>query len=295
MTLKYVVTAPARSGTTYAATVLSEAGAQCGHESVFNSWGRDYASPPRWQNEQYWWGDSSYVAAPFMDRIKADGLKVVHLVRPPLDMIRSVVGIAHVGNIDNAWVRFLDHHCHITQLPPGPQRAAAYWVRWNEMIEAGSPDLTWKLHEISADEILELGMVADIDIDPFDALTAVAETPTDLNHRNRAEWVTIDHLGSMKDPVCAVAERLGVPLEIGDLGTPGSGTAGVPAQDPVGLEDDGGSFEDFLVLNHVGAGWYELVDSGGDVVDKVRGKADAEARRDELSRGTTDEDAEGGT
>lgn len=274
--MKYVITAPARSGTKYVATLLSEAGMKCGHENVFNSWGSNYTRAPRWQDESHYYGDSSFIVAPFIPEVKHK-LATVHLVRPPLDVIRSIVGIAHVGNNRAPWVQFLNAHINITQFPPGPQRAAAYWVRWNRLIRDHNPDLTWAVTDITSDDILELSMVAEVDVDPIEAVNAVAETDRSINHRQRAEWVNLDHLGRLRGEVEALAEEFGVPLESGDP---------VEGAEPVGYVADEIQVHkptDDILLSHLGAGWYELIEVGSNrVLDKIRGKEAAEARMAEL-------------
>lgn len=272
--MKYVVTGTARSGTKYAATVLTEAGMKCGHEMVFDSWGGNFTTTPRWRDESAYYGDSSFIAAPFIPEVKGQ-LKVVHLVRPPLDVIRSIVGIGHVGDNRSPWVQFLNAHINLTQFPPGPQRAAAYWVRWNRLIQHHKPDVTWDVNDITADDILELSMMTEIDVDPGDAGRAVQSTDRAINHRQRADWVNLDHLGRVRDEVVSLADKLGVPLESSAY------VASVDSGDdeePVGVAGGNG-----ILLSHLGAGWYELINvETNEVIDKIRGKEAAEARMAEL-------------
>ncbi len=207
--MKYVVTAPGRSGTKYTATLLTNAGLNCGHEKVFTGWGPNGRRCPDYSTTEYD-GDSCFIAAPFLEEI-GDDLVKVHLIRPPLDQIRSVVGLAHVADLTRPWVSFLNIHTGIGQLPPGPQRAAAYWLRWNAMIEPHA-DLTWKLHDIDVNDLGQLATMAELDFLVGDLEEAVATTDRTINHRERAEWVEMEHLGPMAEPVMHAAERYGVPL-----------------------------------------------------------------------------------
>lgn len=287
--MKYVVTGPARSGTKYVATLLSEAGMKCGHEGVFNSWGSNFTRAPRWQDETDYLGDSSFIVAPFIPEVKGK-LKVVHLVRPPLDVIRSIVGIGHVGDNRAPWVQFLNAHINLTQFPPGPQRAAAYWVRWNRLIRHHEPDLTWDVTRITSDEILELAMLTEIDVDPAAAGRAVQSTDRAINHRERADWVNLDHLGRVRDEVVALADQLGVPLESSE--SEGHEPAGYVADEinewkgeevETPLDHNVVKTEGGVLLSHLGAGWYELINvETNEVIDKIRGKEAAEARMSEL-------------
>lgn len=279
--MKYVVTGPARSGTKYVATLLSEAGMKCGHEGVFNSWGSNFTRAPRWQDETDYLGDSSFIVAPFIPEVKGK-LKVVHLVRPPLDVIRSIVGIGHVGDNRAPWVQFLNAHINLTQFPPGPQRAAAYWVRWNRLIRDHGPDLTWDVTDIQPDDILELAMLTEIDVDPADAVRAVESTDRMINHRQRADWVNLDHLGRVREEVITMADRLGVPLESSAYVAPVEDDD-APSDDHEPLDHNVVATEDGILLSHLGAGWYELINvETNEVIDKIRGKEAAEARMSEL-------------
>lgn len=207
--MRFVVTGCGRSGTQYVSHLLTAAGLDCGHESVFNAWPA-MGLQPDWRQTTLD-GDSSYIAAPFAAELAAE-LAVVHLIRPPLDHIRSVVGIQWLHHHRNPWVQFLNHHCGLLRYPPGPVRAAWYWLEWNRLVEpyAGS---TWRLHEIGADDVQQLATVVSTDLDEERLDAALEGTSRSLNHRNRDESIVLDDLGPLRGRVIEQAERYRLPLE----------------------------------------------------------------------------------
>jgi len=139
------------------AEALRALGHACGHEELFTP---DTTAVPDFGDAQ---GDVSWLAAPFLNDLP-DGTLVLHQVRDPLATIRSIVGVRmfqtkphplmqlryrlqyhHIRfarPITNArFIRFAATHCPgIFDLPDETSRAAAYWVRWNRMIEKAASD-----------------------------------------------------------------------------------------------------------------------------------------------------------
>lgn len=93
--LAYVVTGLAGSGTGWASAVLTAAGSSCGHEAVFTGHPWDTAGG-RWTTRHRLPvgpgldGDSSWKAAPYVAELD---VPVVHLVRDPLAVVRSLSGL----------------------------------------------------------------------------------------------------------------------------------------------------------------------------------------------------------
>lgn len=90
--LSYLIVSTPRSGTRYAARLLSAAGLQCGHEQAFGF--RKLWSEVGWRLERNdregVWGDSSWLAAPFLDQVPED-VAIIYQMRNPLDTIRSII------------------------------------------------------------------------------------------------------------------------------------------------------------------------------------------------------------
>lgn len=208
--MRYLITGCGQSGTTYTAALLTAAGLDCGHEAIFNRWTPGYGTCPDFTAAGPA-GDSSFAAVPFLGRVP-DDVTVVHLVRPPLDVIRSVVGR---GQMDAPrhwpWVRYVDHYTGILRVPVGARRAAVYWLGWNELAEARA-DVRWSLGGIGVDDLADLASRAGLDFDSARAEHAVEVTPRDIGSGSRAD-VGMYHLGRFAGQVADVADRYGLPLE----------------------------------------------------------------------------------
>ena len=76
--MRVLITGTGRCGTGWMARALTAAGAPCGHEAAFTA---------RRHGDCDWVAESSWLAAPYLDRL--DGVYVVHLVRDPLKTIAS--------------------------------------------------------------------------------------------------------------------------------------------------------------------------------------------------------------
>lgn len=162
---------------------------------------------PQWRNTDLL-GDSSYVAAPFLADLSE--LTVVHLIRPPLDHIRSVCGIGWLGNPRNPWVAFIDHFADVLRYPAGPQRAAAQWLAWNALVEPHA-DLTWRLPDIDHMAIRDLAEMIDAEPNEKKIESALERTSKRTNHRKRAA-VEFDDLGPLRDVMAERAEKYKIPL-----------------------------------------------------------------------------------
>lgn len=207
--MRFVVTGCGRSGTQYVSRLLTSAGLDCGHEAVFNAWPA-MGLQPDWRDAPLD-GDSSYIAAPFTAELAAE-LTVVHLVRPPLDHIRSVVGIQWLHHHRNPWVQFLHYHCGMLTYPPGPVRAAWYWLQWNRMAERHAY-LTWRLHDLDAADVMDLAEAISVEMDPEQLDLALESTSLKTGHGDRDETVTLESLGPLRQQVIEQAARYRMPLE----------------------------------------------------------------------------------
>lgn len=162
MNLKVVVTGTGRCGTNYMANVLTSLGLHCGHEAVFDISGWERAEEiirgdRRPENsdiskdgeilsdESRIEGDSSYAAAPFLDRVDST---VIHLVRNPISVVASMTGSGFRNFAEPFPVNYEDmpdHFAHesfiFRHVPdlcndmPQIDRACLFYLRWNEMIE----------------------------------------------------------------------------------------------------------------------------------------------------------------
>ena len=216
--IRYVVTGCGQSGTMFAARLLSAAGLDCSHETVFSGWGPDYETAPDWRGSGRL-GDSSFSAVPFLGELGGD-VVVVHQVRAPLDQIGAVAG---QGLLDQSpvppWVRFVDHHVGILDVAPGLRRAAAYWLRWNDAVGSAA-DIRWGLQSIGdptagASLIHKLSDRVGVSVDRSRVLAAVQAVPGNVNSRaHKRRPVLLDDLGGLADEVRVAAARWQVPLSV---------------------------------------------------------------------------------
>jgi hypothetical protein len=164
--LRYLVTGTGRCGTVYLSHLLTSVGISCGHESVFNVHGlipalrkltgldkchnsfcsNESEYPKVIENLQ---AESSYMAAPYLSTGLFHGGRVIHLVRNPIQVITSFSkGLRYFQSEEPTWIDKsgevvpCEYHKFIYQfipelaVPMDPlNRAALYYIRWNEMIE----------------------------------------------------------------------------------------------------------------------------------------------------------------
>ena len=212
--MRFVVTGCSQSGTGYVAQLLMNAGLPCGHEAVFNRWNPGYATRPRLDTTaaKALKGDSSYAAAPFLKETPT-GWAIVHLVRPPLDVISSVVGRRQLDHPRRwKWALFVDHHADILAEPPGSWRAAAYWVRWNQLVEPRA-HLRWNVEAITLDDLQALADLTNLTLDRDKGADALANTPRTIGAQpDMRAPVTLAHLGRWAEPVVNLAAAYDLPI-----------------------------------------------------------------------------------
>jgi hypothetical protein len=163
--LSYLVTGTGRCGTVYMSRLLTSVGIVCGHETIFDYCGIHGARRRINQEETLRFSivssmgfenpdaknivaDSSYMAAPFLDCDLLQDTKIIHVVRNPIDVINSFCN--HIYYFDNllvGWKESMVYENFIyTFLPelkiqmPQYDRAALYYIRWNQMIEKNKCD-----------------------------------------------------------------------------------------------------------------------------------------------------------
>lgn len=165
--LKCVITGTGRCGTLYGAMLLDSYGIACGHESVFTNSGLrkhiiNTKNPPTspiskrqcgtWLKNKKLEADSSYMAAPYLDQVEGS---VIHFIRDPLKVISSFVrGMHYFWNTkpSNQYERFI--YSHLPQLSHkmrAVERAALYYLDWNELIVKKIIGKNYVMHNIDSD------------------------------------------------------------------------------------------------------------------------------------------------
>jgi hypothetical protein len=150
--------------------VLSRLGLRCGHEVVFGPATRSF---PGFGTQH---GDSSWLAVPFLDQLPTgeDGAVVLHRVRHPLKVVRSLLGVRFFDDRSSAFlsadVAYTTVKWRVREVlmalgevepsdkgarpharyrayvrtfapevwpePTPAERALRYWVGWNRRVEA---------------------------------------------------------------------------------------------------------------------------------------------------------------
>jgi len=195
MKLKYLVTGTGRCGTVYMARLLTSLGIPCGHESVFDSSGVEYAidrlsgnrplvlshisqfncNAENWLELETIMAESSYMAAPFLDHECLRDTIIIHIVRHPVRVVNSFCNYHGYFRAANAqenerchvWEKFI--YGHIPQLQEELSqydRASLYYVLWNKMITNKLLNRGFLFHKIEDDPRLVLDFL-DISADDF--------------------------------------------------------------------------------------------------------------------------------
>lgn len=146
---KFVVTGCSRSGTKYMAKLLSEIGHKCSHERIFNFYRFRTLTG---QQENFFkdftelQGDSSSDAVLFFNELPF-GTIILHQVRHPISVIRSLMGIRFFADPYQPSIYLSPDHKEELQFMEKyicPMvfkdtnelaRCMRYWVAWNQMAQ----------------------------------------------------------------------------------------------------------------------------------------------------------------
>ena len=162
--LKYIVVGTGRCGSVYMARLLTSLSVPCSHEGVFNYKGLQFALDVieqkipletsfcsthdilREEIEIMPWltepiiAESSYMAVPYLDHEVLSNVKIIHILRNPLDVISSYVKdikFFEEGEKYKEWKQFvLQHLPELNDIEDTVEKACYFYVKWNEMIES---------------------------------------------------------------------------------------------------------------------------------------------------------------
>jgi len=138
--LRYCVASTPRSGTRYAAALLSKSGLCCGHEQYF------CVDKIILQSCLPYFGDSSWLSVPFLHLLPDDAI-LFHQVRNPIKTIQSCVGPNNKGRFydyskdrrpESPWFAFHHDHTIDWEWPDTSDPIAMenhFWCEWHERIE----------------------------------------------------------------------------------------------------------------------------------------------------------------
>jgi hypothetical protein len=181
---RFVITGTGRCGTGYLAQLFRAMEIPCGHESIYTPLG-----PQDWTIRR---ADSSWLAAPFLKDLQAT---VIHLVRNPLDVLNSFMGIGFFDDEADEhghYRQFAELHCPEAFTEDTPlERACRFIVLWNAKIEPHR-DVLVRVEDMRPAVMRELMHLvgSDAAIDFVEA--NFDKVPTDINSRRRATYTWDD-------------------------------------------------------------------------------------------------------
>jgi len=154
--LKLLFTGTGACATGAYAQYVSQAGLQCGHEKVFGPFGYTKALE-NLNDDKCRPAESSWLAAPYLDRPELRDAVIVHLIRHPAKVISTMsrvpTGAGRYWLFAAAWCpRLLEYGKRWDGL-------AYRYVFWNQMIElklAASNHITWKVDDADPLDLLAL-------------------------------------------------------------------------------------------------------------------------------------------
>lgn len=153
-----LVTGTGRCGTGYMSKVLTSVGVKCTHERVFTLEGWQYALEhlkARRRNPHWGWqADSSWLAAPFLQKPELHCLTVVHLVRHPKKVIESNLRLhffthPHYGPYFRWMAKFIPK---IDDFDTSQDKVVYWYLKLNQISEARA-DL---FHRVENDPVMLL-------------------------------------------------------------------------------------------------------------------------------------------
>lgn len=197
----FAIVGTGRSGSRFISAALQAAGIDCGHESW---WG-----PTANRRVPGLDGDSSWLAVPHLDEF--DG-PVLHQVRHPLDVIRSLVGITMFSNPEHREFRWFMYAHQPGLTGDDVHDAMLWWTEWNRRCERHAV-LRYRVEDVDADLLAHIAAVAGHPIGVGDAAVALEQVPNNVNSRPRAQ-LTFDDLpaGPLRDQVAEQADEYGYTL-----------------------------------------------------------------------------------
>jgi hypothetical protein len=216
---RFVVTGCGRSGTGYLATLLQRLGCPCGHEALFNparlGWadsslaaqvsykvnrplgGRAFLTPEEfWEHRDEFWpervpGESSWLAVPYLASLP-QGTIVLHQVRDPISVVRSLVRIKLFQRPRSPYTAFAEEFCEVLRQGSPLDRSIHYWLEWNRMAEQARllPNVRYfryRLEDIDESLVEEILLAIGFKCDREQIQEALRTQPSDYNSRGSRE------------------------------------------------------------------------------------------------------------
>lgn len=178
-THRVLVTGTGRCGTGYVATLLNAVAIPATHEGVWSTETRPWS----WQRVE-----CSWLAVPHLESF--DG-PIVHLVRHPLDVINSLMGIEFFTNpVHGDYVARAREIVDLDGLEPLEQ-AMKFWVEMNRLIEPHA-SARFQIEQIGPEDFAAIAEATGARHSPHEMAAAMEKIPTNVNSRNRASFAWDD-------------------------------------------------------------------------------------------------------
>jgi hypothetical protein len=194
---RFLVTGCPRSGTGYAAALFRALGVRCGHEDVFGVGQALGRKPVDWNG---YGGDSSWLAVP---ALPLDDVVVLHQVRHPLEVVRSIVGVGFLADpsrIGRGQRRFAAvvrlHNSEVFTPDVDAERAALMWRIWNTRAEEHAT-FTYRLEDLDVGLLLSLAHLVELELSSDQAVQALDRIPSSVNRRRRDDSIAWDSIAPM--------------------------------------------------------------------------------------------------
>lgn len=198
MPLRFVVAGTGRCGTGWAARVLTLAGVRCGHESVLD---HDRQRSLERVPSTTLVGDASLAAGRYVDQLP--DVQVLHLVRDPLDCLRSWMGDAFFEDLTSPYAEMMT--AEIPELHDEDKLGRAIlWIAWWTRtigLRARGVYRMERLEDLVADAALLGDVIRWLGFHPPDDLADISAGVGVINVHARADltWEDVDqhHLGHL--------------------------------------------------------------------------------------------------
>jgi hypothetical protein len=184
---RFLIVGTGRSGTGYTSKLLTASGISCSHELVYSPWGIKHTFRFK--------GDASWIAVPFLSDFKG---VVLHQVRHPISVIRSLVGIKFFSLPNNYYLQFASKFFRVTG--DDLLDSMRWYVEWNLKCEEYAV-FRFKVEEI-AQHLQEIVTLIAPGVEEARIARVISSIRTDVNTRRRAE-LTFKEL-----PTCPEREAL---------------------------------------------------------------------------------------
>lgn len=214
--ISYVVASTPRSGTGYAAELLSAMGMRCGHEGAFSPGTCHYS-----RSNAGIWGDASWLVAPRLSGLPKTTL-VLHQLRDPVKSLDSMMTRRQLrgkwkpgqDSPRGEYTNFLIKHVANWDSDESSQeRLVRFWVAWHTLIEgaasnAGLRYFRYRVEDINEDLLRSIADQIGATVGPEQFEKALRVSTAVNHHCGKAKQINPWAGEYLKSNKSAMTERL---------------------------------------------------------------------------------------